>query len=64
MATIDSRLDLDIDSLPMDVFELVSSGLEVETLTAGHGMAENAASTCFCSSGACAPSCSLCIEVT
>lgn len=59
MAAIDNRLDLDVDSLPTDVFELVSSGLEVESLTAGHAMAENSASTCFCSSGACAPSCSI-----
>lgn len=62
MDTTDSPLDLDVDSLPTDVFELVSSGLEVESLAAGHGMAENAASTCFCSSGGCAPSCSVIVN--
>lgn len=62
MATAEGRLDLDVDSLPTDVFELVSSGLEVESLTAGHAMVENGASACFCSSGGCAPSCSVCIE--
>lgn len=54
-------LDFDVGSLPMDVFELADSGLEVESLTAGHGMPENAASSfgpcqclcCFCSGGNC-----------
>jgi len=37
-------IDFDVDSLPLDVFELAESGLEVESLTAGHGIPENAAS--------------------
>ncbi|TDD12916.1 GE37468 family thiazolyl peptide [Nonomuraea diastatica] len=39
----------------MDVFDLADSGLTVESLTAGHGMAENGASwlcSCVCSSSA------------
>lgn len=50
------RLDFDLESLPMDVFDVVDSGLTIESLTAGHGMAENGAScqascgeTCGCS---------------
>ncbi|TDD12915.1 GE37468 family thiazolyl peptide [Nonomuraea diastatica] len=36
----------------MDVFDLTDSGLTIESLTAGHGMTENGASTtCVCSSG-------------
>jgi hypothetical protein len=34
----------DLDDLPMDVFELSSQGLEVDSLTAGHGMGELSAS--------------------
>lgn len=37
-------LDFDVDSLPLDAFELAGSGLEVESLTAGHGMPETAGS--------------------
>jgi hypothetical protein len=39
------RLDFDIESLPVDVFELTGAGLEVESLTAGHGILENGASS-------------------
>jgi hypothetical protein len=52
------RLDFDVESLPMDVFELVDSGLEVESLTAGHGMLENGASSG--TSGCCSCCCSTC----
>lgn len=47
---VDGRdLSLDLDDLPMDVFELADSGLGVESLTAGHGMTEVGAScNCFC----------------
>jgi hypothetical protein len=30
-------LDFDLDTVPVDVFDLEDSGLEVETLTTGHG---------------------------
>jgi hypothetical protein len=36
--TVDTRVALDLDDLPMDVFELTDQGLVVESLTAGHGM--------------------------
>jgi hypothetical protein len=56
MATT-SDLDFDLDDLPVDVFDLDDRGLSVESLTAGHGMAELGAScsscspcTCICSS--------------
>jgi hypothetical protein len=45
--------DFDLDDLPVDVFDLEGSGLTVESLTAGHGMAELGASsicTCTCPS--------------
>jgi hypothetical protein len=42
----------DLRELPMDVFQLADRGLTVESLTAGHGMAENeASSSSFCSGG-------------
>jgi Thiopeptide-type bacteriocin precursor len=49
--SVDQRVALDLDDLSMDVFELADQGLEVESLTAGHGMTEMAASCiCICSS--------------
>lgn len=44
-------LQFDLNDLPMDVFQLADRGLTVESLTAGHGMAENGAShsSSFCS---------------
>ncbi|ADG87276.1 hypothetical protein TBS_27130 [Thermobispora bispora] len=40
---------MDLNDLPMDVFELADSGVAVESLTAGHGMTEVGAScNCFC----------------
>jgi hypothetical protein len=46
------RLDFDLENLPMDVFDIVDSGLMIESLTAGHGMAENGAS-CAAPGGGC-----------
>jgi hypothetical protein len=40
---IDLRVALDVDDLPMDVFELADQGLEVESLTASHGTTKMAA---------------------
>jgi hypothetical protein len=37
-------LNFDVADLSLDVFELAGSGLEVESLTAGHGMPETAGS--------------------
>ncbi|MEV1243857.1 thiomuracin/GE37468 family thiazolyl RiPP peptide [Nonomuraea sp. NPDC050022] len=34
----DQTLDFDVHDLPMDVFDLTVSGLEVQTLTLGRGM--------------------------
>jgi hypothetical protein len=38
--SVDRRIALNLDDLPMDVFELANQGLEVESLTAGHGMTQ------------------------
>jgi len=46
-------LDFNLDDLPVDVFDVEGSGLTVESLTGGHGMAEVGASCffslCICS---------------
>jgi hypothetical protein len=46
-------LDFGLDDLPVDVFDVDGSGLTVESLTGGHGMAEVGASCffslCICS---------------
>ncbi|WP_188194657.1 thiomuracin/GE37468 family thiazolyl RiPP peptide [Nonomuraea sp. SYSU D8015] len=34
----DQTLDFDVQDLPMDVFDLTISGLEVQTLTLGRGL--------------------------
>jgi hypothetical protein len=45
----ESKTPLDVDDLPMDVFEVTDGGLTIESLTAGHGMTEMGAScNCFC----------------
>ena len=41
---IEEKAAVNLDDLPMDVFELTDLGVEVESLTAGHGMAAMAAS--------------------
>lgn len=46
-------LEFDVDSLPVDVIELVDRGLEVESLTAGHGVAEDGATLRNRTSGCC-----------
>jgi hypothetical protein len=44
-----TRVAVDLDDLPMDVFQLSGNDFEVELLTAGHGMTEaTASSNCFC----------------
>jgi hypothetical protein len=35
--SVDQRVALDLNDLPMDIFELADQGLAVESLTAGHG---------------------------
>jgi hypothetical protein len=42
--SIDEKVALDLDDLPLDVFELADLGAGVESLTAGHGMAAMAGS--------------------
>ncbi|EYT51399.1 MULTISPECIES: thiomuracin/GE37468 family thiazolyl RiPP peptide [Kocuria] len=43
------RKPTDLVDLPMDVFELEDQGMDITSLTAGHGMTEVGASTnCFC----------------
>ncbi|MFP8959105.1 thiomuracin/GE37468 family thiazolyl RiPP peptide [Streptomyces nanhaiensis] len=49
--------DLDLDDLPLDVFELTDEGLTVQSLTAGHGMGELDASAAG-SPGSCTTCCS------
>jgi hypothetical protein len=47
---VDQRVALDLDDLPMDVFELVDQGLVVESLTADHYITKMGAScSVFCS---------------
>lgn len=58
MADHPPALDFDVEGLPLDVFELVDSGVEIESLTAGHGMLENGAS--YGEGNLC---CSLCIII-
>ncbi|MCX4445039.1 thiomuracin/GE37468 family thiazolyl RiPP peptide [Streptomyces sp. NPDC087866] len=43
-------LEFNLDDIPADVFELADSGLTVESLTSGHGLAENGASAPSCGS--------------
>ncbi len=48
--SISSQLDFDLSAVPTDVFDLADDGLTLETLTEGHGMPENLASSpCACS---------------
>jgi hypothetical protein len=54
--TAERKVDIDLDDLPMDVFELPDHGLTAESLTAGHGMHETAAS-CGCAK---VTSCTVC----
>jgi hypothetical protein len=42
--SVDQMVALDLDELPMDVFELADQGLVVESLTSGHGITKMAAS--------------------
>ncbi|GAA1774363.1 MULTISPECIES: thiomuracin/GE37468 family thiazolyl RiPP peptide [Streptomonospora] len=56
---VSEQLDFDLSSVPVDVFDLADQGLTLETLTEGHGLPENGASSicnelmCACSSPAC-----------
>ena len=54
--SVGEMVSLDLDDLPMDVFELADHGLAVESLTAGHGMTEMAASCCSCTLCSCSSS--------
>jgi hypothetical protein len=52
--TVNTRVALDLDDLPMDVFELTDQGIVVESLTTGHGMTPVDASACsMCSVCSC-----------
>jgi len=55
--SVEQRVALDLNDLPMDVFELAEEGLVVESLTAGHGMTPVSASPC-CSTYCCSCCCS------
>jgi hypothetical protein len=49
--SVDQRVALDLDDLPMDIFELTNQGLEVESLNPGHGINQNGTScgvACSC----------------
>jgi hypothetical protein len=39
-------VSFDIEDLPLDVFELSERGLLIESLTGGHALPENGASSC------------------
>lgn len=49
--SVSHERDLELDDLPIDVFDLDDTGLTVESLTDGHGMVE------LVSSGVCACPC-------
>jgi len=49
---------LDPAALPLDVFDLTGTGLEVESLTSNHGMPETGASIANPPCGGCHVSCS------
>jgi hypothetical protein len=52
--SVDTRVALDLDDLPMDIFELTDQGLVVESLSTGHGMTRVDASPCsLCSACSC-----------
>jgi hypothetical protein len=51
------KRNFDLDTLPVDVFDLADAGLTVESLTDGHGMPEFGASN-SCVSGCCSAFCS------
>jgi hypothetical protein len=53
--SISDKLGFDLEEVPMDVFDLSASGLEIESLTGGHGLPENGAS-CLCSCHPCSVS--------
>ena len=55
--SVEQRVALDLNDLPLDVFELTEQGLVVESLTAGHGMTPVSASPC-CSTYCCSCCCS------
>lgn len=69
MAMNEHSPEFAISDLPVDVFELSTAGLEVESLTAGHGMVEHGGSNACnsmvlaCSCGQCACSSGSCHEV-
>ena len=45
----DLSMDVEMQDLPMDVFDIADSELQLESLTAGHGMTEVGGScNCFC----------------
>jgi len=50
---VEQRVDFDLNDLPLDIFELADQGLEVESLTAGHGITRMAASCTLCGSCTC-----------
>lgn len=52
-----TKSTVEFDDLPMDVFDLIDEGMNVESLTAGHGITEIGASNCGDSCGNC---CSFC----
>ncbi|MGP3929387.1 thiomuracin/GE37468 family thiazolyl RiPP peptide [Nonomuraea sp. KM88] len=68
-----TALDFDVRQLPVDVFDVSGSGLGLDSLTTGHGMFDNGASSCgicggcsacsmVCSCGACASSNGNCVD--
>ncbi|MGR6919257.1 thiomuracin/GE37468 family thiazolyl RiPP peptide [[Actinomadura] parvosata] len=53
--SVSKKLDLSLDGLPLDAFDLADTDLSAESLTAGHGVMDQAASCtgcCSCSTSA------------
>ena len=48
--SIDMRVAFELDDLSLDDFEMTDYGLEVESLTTGHGMPDMGGSCSSCSS--------------
>jgi len=55
--SVGQKVALDLNDLPMDVFELTGQGLVVESLTAGHGTTQMGAS---CGQAEASSCCCLC----
>lgn len=51
--SVSRKLDSNLDDLPVDTFDAVKETLRVESLTAGHGIAEPSGFCVLCYAPAC-----------